>query len=34
MNIAGAQLTDMSPEAAKQKVKDVIDEMEKEGSIE
>lgn len=33
MNIAGAQLTDMSPEAAKQKVKDVIDEMEKEGAI-
>ncbi len=33
MNIAGAQLTDMSPETAKQKLKDVIDEMEKEGEI-
>ena len=33
MNIAGAQLTDMSPETAKQKLKDIIDEMEKEGEI-
>ena len=33
MNIAGAQLTDMSPETAKQKLKDIIDEMEKEGDI-
>ncbi|MBQ9607521.1 MAG: DHH family phosphoesterase [Lachnospiraceae bacterium] len=33
MNIAGAQLTDMSPESAKQKLKDIIDEMEKEGEI-
>ena len=33
MNIAGAQLSEMSLEMAKQKVKDVIDEMEKEGSI-
>ncbi|MBQ7584113.1 MAG: DHH family phosphoesterase [Lachnospiraceae bacterium] len=33
MNIAGAQLTDMSPESAKQKLKNIIDEMEKEGEI-
>ena len=33
MNIAGAQLSDISPENAKQKVKDIIDEMEKEGDI-
>lgn len=33
MNIAGAQLTDMSAETAKQRLKDVIDDMEKEGEI-
>ena len=33
MNIAGAQLTDMSSETAKQKLKNVIDEMEKEGDL-
>ncbi|MCR5774506.1 MAG: DHH family phosphoesterase [Lachnospiraceae bacterium] len=33
MNIAGAQLTDMSVETAKRRLKDVIVEMEKEGAI-
>ncbi len=33
MNIAGAQLTDISPETAKQRLKNIIDEMEKEGEI-
>lgn len=33
MNIAGAQLTDMNTDTAKQKLKNVIDEMEKEGEI-
>lgn len=34
INIAGAQLTDMSPESAKQKLMDIIDDMEKEGAFE
>jgi c-di-AMP phosphodiesterase-like protein len=34
INIAGAQLTDISPESAKQKLMDIIDDMEKEGAIE
>lgn len=34
INIAGAQLTDMSTESAKQKLMDIIDDMEKEGAIE
>ncbi len=34
INIAGAQLTDMSPESAKQKLMEIIDDMEKEGAIE
>ncbi|MBQ4483355.1 MAG: DHH family phosphoesterase [Lachnospiraceae bacterium] len=33
MNIAGAQLTDISPENAKLKLKDIIETMEKEGAI-
>ena len=33
MNIAGAQLSDTSTESAKQKLKDIIDEMEREGEI-
>lgn len=34
MNIAGAQLTDMSTETAMQRLKDVIGDMEKEGELE
>ena len=33
MNIAGAQLTDISAENAKQKLKNIIEEMEKEGEL-